>query len=37
MTGRQKKQGKQFAHSKKLVQEPEEMKKTDTQIQTPKK
>jgi hypothetical protein len=37
MTGRQKKQGNQFLHSKKLVQEQKEMKKTDTQIQTPKK
>jgi hypothetical protein len=34
MMGRQKKQGNQFPHSKKLVQE---MKKTDTHIQTPKK
>jgi hypothetical protein len=31
MMGRQKKQGNQFCHSKKLVQEP------DTQIQTPTK
>jgi hypothetical protein len=37
MTGRQKKQGNQFSHSKKLVQEPEKMKKTDTQIQSPTK
>jgi hypothetical protein len=37
MTGRQKKQGKQFPHSKKLVQEPVGMKKTGTQIQTPTK
>jgi hypothetical protein len=37
MTGRQKKQGNQFPHSKKLVQEPEGMKKTDTQIHTPTK
>jgi hypothetical protein len=35
--GRQKKQENQFHHSKKLVQEPERMKKTDTQIQTPPK
>jgi hypothetical protein len=34
MTGRQKKQGNQFSHSKKLVQEQSEMKKTNTQIQT---
>jgi Ni,Fe-hydrogenase I large subunit len=33
---RQKKQGNQFPHSKKLVQNQWEMKKTDTQIQTPK-
>jgi hypothetical protein len=37
MTGRQKKQGNQFPHSKKLVQYQREMKKTDTKIQTPKK
>jgi hypothetical protein len=37
MTGRQKKQGNQFPHTKKLVQEQREMKKTDTQIQTPTK
>jgi hypothetical protein len=37
MTGRQKKQGNQFPYSKKLVQDQREMKKTDTQIQTPTK
>jgi hypothetical protein len=37
MMGRQKKQGNQFPHSKKLVQEPEGNEKTDTQIQTPTK
>jgi hypothetical protein len=37
MMGRQKKQGNQFTHRKKLVQEPEGKKKTDTQIQTPTK
>jgi hypothetical protein len=37
MMGRKKKQGTQLPHSKKLVQEPVEMKKTDTQIQTPTK
>jgi hypothetical protein len=36
MTGRQKKQGNQFPHSKKLVQKPEG-NKTDTQVQTPTK
>jgi hypothetical protein len=33
ITGRKKKQGNQFPHSKKLVQEPEGNEKTDTQIQ----
>jgi hypothetical protein len=37
MTGRQKKQGNQFPHSKTLVQDKREIKKTDTQIQTPTK
>jgi hypothetical protein len=37
MTGRQKKIRKPVPHSKKLVQELREMKKTDTQIQTPTK
>jgi hypothetical protein len=37
MLGRQKKQGNEFPHSKKLVQEPQGMKKTDTHIQTPTK
>jgi hypothetical protein len=33
--GRQKTQGNQFPHSKKLVQEPEGIEETYTQIQTP--
>jgi hypothetical protein len=37
MTGRQKKQGNQFPHSKKEYRNQREMKKTDTQIQTPTK
>jgi hypothetical protein len=37
MMGRQKKQGNQFPHSKKLVRNQREMKKTDTQIQNPTK
>jgi hypothetical protein len=37
MMGRWKKEGNQFPPSNKLIQEPEEMKKTDTQIQTPTK
>jgi hypothetical protein len=36
MMGRQKKQGNQFSHSKKLVQEPEG-NEGNTQIQTPTK
>jgi hypothetical protein len=34
MTGRQKKQGNQFPHSKKLVQELEGNEENNTQIQT---
>jgi hypothetical protein len=37
MMGTQKKQGSQFPHSKKLVQEQREMKYTDTKTQTPTK
>jgi hypothetical protein len=37
MMGRRKKEGKHFTPNNKLVQEPEEMKKTDTQTQTPTK
>jgi hypothetical protein len=37
MMERQKKQGNQFPHSKKLVQKPEGNEETDTQIQTPTK
>jgi hypothetical protein len=37
MMGRQKKQGNQFPHSKKLVQEPQGNEEKDTQIQTPTK
>jgi hypothetical protein len=37
MMGRQKKQGNQFPHSKKLVQEPEGNKENRYQIQTPTK
>jgi hypothetical protein len=37
MTGRQKKQGNQLPHSKKLVQEPEGNEENRYQIQTPTK
>jgi hypothetical protein len=37
MMERQKKQGNQLPHSKKLVWKPEEIKKTDNRIQTPTK
>jgi hypothetical protein len=37
MMGRWKKEGDHFPPNNKLVQEPEEMKKTDAQIQTPTK
>jgi hypothetical protein len=35
--GRRKKDGNHFPPNNKVVQEPEKMKKTDTQIQTPTK
>jgi hypothetical protein len=37
MMRRWKKEGNQFPPNNKLVQEPEGMKKTDNQIQTPRK
>jgi hypothetical protein len=37
MMGRQKKDGNNIPPNNKLVQEPKEMNKTDTQIQTPTK
>jgi hypothetical protein len=36
MTGRQKKQGNQFPHSEKVVQEPEGNEETDTQTRLQK-